>query len=185
MTAVAVCGFGRCGSTMLMAMLNAGGIPPVAGADERSYEAPLERLTASDVDGRAVKVLDFHDRMPAGVDWRIIWCDRRPADRAASAAKLADAQGWKVPPDFEQSLLADDKRKRSEVRRRLAAYGPIHTVRYERALRKPLAVAAELLGFLAVPDLPMLDQRAAAAAVHDRSPAVRPDLDFEAYGRRP
>lgn len=182
MTAVAVCGFGRCGSTMLMAMLDAGGIPIVAGADERSYETPLDRLTADDVDGRAVKALDLYDQLPDH-PYRVVWLDRRLFDQVASEIKLAAAAGGKIAPDFEASLTAHHKRQRPRAIRRLAGLGPIHTVRYERALRKPRVVAGELADFLADCHLPPLDVDAAAAVVHDRSPDVRPTLDFELTGR--
>ena len=58
-----VTGFGRCGSTMLMRMLDAGGMPVVADS-RASFESELFRVPKptdwQQYRGRAIKVLDPH-----------------------------------------------------------------------------------------------------------------------------
>ena len=56
---VVVTGFGRCGSTMLMTMLRAGGIPFAPGAHPRTTEHPgLAAGLAAAQPGHVVKLLD-------------------------------------------------------------------------------------------------------------------------------
>lgn len=76
MTVVGVCGFARSGTSMLMRMLDAGGVHPIDGSSPAGYEIDhLERRTPDedwwweryrprDFDRRAVKLLDSILRTP-------------------------------------------------------------------------------------------------------------------------
>lgn len=185
---VAVCGFGRCGTTMTMAMLEAGGVPPVAGSTERGYELPggsdaWVDLPPEAFDGRAVKLLDaivWHLMPKASVDWRIIWCDRDPREQGKSMRKLLALQG--IDADARE-LAAGYRRDRFDALDNLSYYGPVLTLDYERTLRAP-AKAADAIRQHLRPDIPM-DTAPAAAAVHRRRPYCAPDLTFETTGEIP
>ena len=77
---VAVVGFGRCGSTMLMNMLRAGGIPFADGAHPVCGEHRGQEAVTALRPGTVAKLLDpTHPdcRVPAGADkWVFLWLDR-------------------------------------------------------------------------------------------------------------
>jgi hypothetical protein len=188
MTAVAACGFGRCGSTMLMTMLDAGGVPPVVGSAPVSYELPsldsFTGLSADDLEGRAVKLLDeiLRGPLPPARAWRIVWLDRDPRHQSRSQVKLLrDLIGLQLPRGAAGQLAGTYRRDRGLALDALAEVGPVHVATYEEALRDPARFAAELAAFLA-PEL-RLDQAAAAAVVHRRRPYCAPDLQFELTGQ--
>src|SRR5437868_14126670 len=94
--ALGVCGFPRCGSSMTMRMLDAGGLPPISGSSPGSYElAGLDNLSAratGDFIGHAVKLLDFVqwygvEGLPA-VPWRFVWLHRDHRQQARSFSKF-------------------------------------------------------------------------------------------------
>lgn len=176
--AVGVCGFGRCGSTMVMKMLDSGGLPPVAGVAPRSYE--FDRVTAirsARSEGRAIKLLDHFARLgfPPAEEWRFVWLDRDATQQARSHAKLAGLVGVEIDAKlqslFAQSYAADRPRLLGALR----ATGPVLVLEYERVLREPLKAARLLRREV----WPALDVDAAAAVVHDRAGDCLPDLSFE------
>jgi len=87
-----ISGFGRCGSSLLMQMLNAGGMTCLgsfpAFEDKRvDRNGDLDFLR--DHDGCAVKVLDPHRyRFPEGVLFGAIWLDRDLKEQAKSTIKF-------------------------------------------------------------------------------------------------
>jgi hypothetical protein len=178
---VAVVGFGRCGSTMLMRMLRAGGIPFAPGAHPASGEHPgtPEALIASVRPGAVAKLLNpFYLDMPlpaAAADWVFLWLDRDPIQQARSWAKVCGLFGMDRPSPMKQyevrmQWAADREAIMAELP------GRVHTFRYEQFIERPLMAA------LAVSDaLPEynLDVFAMAAVVHDRKPECRPDLSSE------
>lgn len=184
--AIAVCGFGRCGSTMLMTMLHAGGIQPAGGAVPHSYElAGIDvalGLTAGDLAGRSVKLLDsvLYRPLPDADGWRIVWLDRDPRHQARSHLKMLRAAGLQQHAGMARDLADSYRRDRPLALAALRGYGPVHEATYEDAVRNPDRFASVLAEFLA-PDL-TLDADAAAAAVHRRRPYCAPDLSFEMTG---
>lgn len=184
MTTIGVCGFGRCGSTMMMHLLSEGGIPSHPQAAPISHETPFDVLESDPrCDGHAVKLLDSILRFPLPEgDWRFIWIDRDPTEQARSMVKFV-AGIARVPlgPDaatlFRRSFVAD----RPVALRKLRKHGPILALRYEEALSSPQMIAQRVGRFLR-PGGFDLDMYAASEAIHRRSPKCRPDLSFEASG---
>jgi hypothetical protein len=193
MTTVGVCGFGRCGSTMVMEMLASGGVPTAPGADPLSHEHPWRQngigwLAAQDLDGRAVKLLDMilypdETPLPQPESWRLVWIDRNPRQQARSHVKFLRSTGLRVPAvsvkTFEGSYAADRPRALAA----LSDLGPVHVDSYERALAEPAAFAVALSAFLH-PAL-HLDAATAARVVHARSPRCVDGMEFERTGRVP
>ncbi len=181
---IGVCGFGRCGSSMVMAMLDAGGIPPVDGSADRSYELPgldsLPSLTPAALAGRAVKLLDgiTYYSLPAA-SWRFIWLDRDGRQQARSFVKFSRALGIIGPglvdlSKIEASYVTDRPRL-------LAAYGalgPVLTLTSEGVLAYPFGSACVLADFLGRD----FDTDAASRAVHRRSGECREGISFERFG---
>jgi hypothetical protein len=178
--AVGVCGFGRCGSTMTMRMLDAGGLPPVAGSSSRSYElhGGVQRAWHTQLVGGAVKLLDsvLYFGVPPARAWRFVWLDRDPVQQATSQIKLIGAAdpGAQFADDaverLAQSYEADRPRALGELRR----HGEVLVMQYERVLANPRKAAKQLRQAF-----PNLHLEEAAAAVHQRDGACRPDMSFE------
>lgn len=183
-----VAGLGRCGTTMMMTMLDAGGFP-VTGP-RPSYE-PSERwcLGRPDPDwiaaqgGKAVKWIDptnyragMRSLLPA--EPVIILMERNPREQARSQVKLlADL----VRPDrhivkaMERSIRRDTPLVRAQMR----SLGTVYLFRFEDVLKAPLMVANQLQGIIAHHFGGVFDSGVAARAVIPRQPSCAPDLWME------
>lgn len=183
--AVGVCGFGRCGSTMAMSMLVAGGCPPVDDATDPPYELANARLAHHlPLAGRCVKLLDSATycglpRPPAG-GWRFVWLDRDPVQQAISLLKMLTGFGNvsadQVASDAVDRLVASFARDRPRLLGMLRQAGPVLVLDYETVLAQPRKTAKLLRREV----WPALDVDAAAAVVHRRDGTCRPDLSVEA-----
>jgi hypothetical protein len=131
MTSVGVCGFGRCGSTMLMAMLDAGGIWPAGDVDSRSYELTdakqMPHLPADVLAGRSIKLLDavLYGLVPPADGWRFIWCDRQPHQQAKSQVKFFRGAGHKVAARAVKMFEASYERDRPRALAHLVKLGRV------------------------------------------------------------
>jgi hypothetical protein len=173
---VGVSGFGRCGSTMTMAMLEAGGCPPVDNAMAGSYETDPRELFLRQPPGRAVKLLEhaMHFGVPDADQWRFVWLDRDPIEQAKSLVKFLSAIGDPIEPGSLERVAASYAQDRPRTLGLLRAHGPVLVMSYERVLVNPRKAAKQLRQVW-----PGLDIDAAAAVVHDRDPGCLPDLAVE------
>jgi hypothetical protein len=180
--AVAVCGFGRCGSTMLMTMLVAGGCPP-GNATRPPYEGNVDELYGRHLGGTCIKLLDpdVMARVFAGPtpQWRFVWLDRSPVEQAKSYIKFLTAMApvTGVRPDTRavERLAAGYERDRPAILGALRGVGPVLVLDYERILAQPRKTAKLLRREV----WPALDVEHAAAVVHERDGKCRPDLAAE------
>lgn len=182
---VGVLGAPRCGSSMMMAMLDAGGIPPVDGTSERAYELS-EWPTNPDLvvpAGRALKMLDLDKfKLPrAGGPWRFILMSRAPMEQAKSMAKFVMALGVLRNPSekqlthFIQETFVDVQETTHRLADVVRHIGPLMTMDYGWVLANPIA-AAERIATL-VGD--SFDVASAAAVVQERTEECSPDMAFE------
>ncbi len=182
---VGVCGFGRCGSSMVMRMLAAGGIPSASGAAPGSGEHPrlVDAIKAA-TPGTAVKLLDLKlaveqgEAPPLGGAWNLIWLDRDPRWQAESFRKFIRwAAGVRLSVRetrvFREHLIRDRDPSVGWLR---GLGHPLMTLRYEDILTAPADSAAKLATFLPWTEL---DHSAMAAVVHNRKPQTRPDMACE------
>lgn len=180
---IGVTGFGRCGSSMVMAMLDAGGVPPIVGSAERSYELSdlggLWAMAEEHLRGRAVKLLDSvtYYGVPPVDEWRFVWIDRNYRQQAKSMVKFAEMVGLPRYEGDEDALAASYAADRPTTLNLYRAAGKVLVLKYEAVLADPLKAARALHCLV-----PHLDVDAAAAVVHRRSPECRPDLTFELTG---
>lgn len=180
---ILVCGLGRCGTSVTMQMLAAGGVD-CAGAFP-SFEVPDIFNRTVDAEwfaaqrGRAVKHIDpFRSSLPAGVDTVVIWLDRNVREQAKSAIKLGDLlNGFPHRPTRQRlrAMMAVLHRDRC---RSLKIVRPALTLRFEQVLNHPLVAAARIRDVLS-PWWPDLDVVVMGNAVVHRSPACAPGLDME------
>lgn len=190
---IGVCGFGRCGSTMVMEMLNAGGIAPVDGSQDRSHELDVDvqdwlaHAPAQPAD-RAVKILDAALRWPELVHARtdfdlFVWLDRDPTEQARSMLKLLRYVG--VPGLASVHALAEGfARDRDRTLDLLRAHprAEVMELSYEQVLADPHDAAVSLGLAVARSSGELLGDEWAAHAVHLRTSECKPGLLFELTG---
>src|SRR5262245_14505758 len=107
-----VSGFPRCGSSMVMQMLKAGGFPLFYDEGrEAAYETTLIFKLPGDCawllrcQGRAVKLLDPHVYTPPReLSYDVIWLERDPVEQARSQVKLLNALGGALNTPAERLL---------------------------------------------------------------------------------
>lgn len=198
-----VCGLGRCGTTLVMRMLAAGGAPVVGeapGFERFGIDDFAHPATLAEVRGRAVKVIDpqrlpfFHplfDLRPR----HAILLSRDTAEQAKSqihfvrtlqeAASVAAGAGPRLYTGAQpgnrgmrrtlQARLMRDQKAATDTLRRAGV--PITPLAFERILAEPLAMA-ERVAFQLRPWW-RLDAAAMAATVIRRDPAWSGTLDLE------
>lgn len=170
-----VAGLGRCGTSMMMQMLSAGGVDVVG--DWPSYEVdeagrvPISNDWAASMDGRTVKVLDPQRSWRYAGPTRTIWMDRNPKEQARSQRKfLATIVG--VSPDV-RAIVSSLRADRKKAMRALSHTDRI-IIAFEDVVRNPAREASRLLTFF-----PRLDVSAAASAVKVRAAECASDMAIE------
>lgn len=185
-----ICGFGRCGSSMVMQMLHAGGIQCVG--DWPDFEAPgIETVAAMlrggplALNGAAVKILDATSRhdfdLPKrGTGYRALWLDRNPDQQARSACKFMAATN-SFPPGNRQHQRAlraqlaksytDDRAMCITRLHRICGQQPL-ILSFENILRDPARIASKLAAWTGR----QLDERRMAQQVVPRTPNCLPGM---------
>lgn len=176
-----VSGFGRCGTSMVMQMLRAGGMPVMG--DWPAFE--VTQATVSDFDaywvsgqdGAAVKVLDLHKvgRHLGPGAFRTIWLDRNTSQQALSHAKFLRITSGLVMTRrnrrrFERSLRSDRPAALREAKR----LGNVMILRFGEILEDPYKAAVDICLFTG-----LTDPKAMASAVRPRSPVAMLGMDLE------
>lgn len=172
-----VSGLPRSGTSMMMRMLEAGGLPPLTDRERRADEDnprgyyELEAVKALPGDqswlpaaaGHAVKVIyKLVYRMPPSVDLRMIFLERDLREVLASQQKMLERSGTREPVSAD-ALLPLFQRELAVFRKWAAAQPNILTlyVDYREAVSDPGGTAERIRAFLGLP----LDVQAMAAAV--------------------
>lgn len=172
-----VSGLGRCGTTMVMHMLAAGGAPVVGRAPgyevDQAAHIPLDRDWLLSLEDRAVKVLDPHRGWGRQCDARVIWLDRDMREQAKSQVKfLRMVAGVQVPKSAWKSMKSGLRSDRSKSLRVLPSERMMMS--FEDIIADPeraaLMFAKWFDGF---------DVAAAVAVVKRRSPECAPSMDME------
>lgn len=166
-----VSGLGRCGSSLVMQMLAAGGHPIYGPEESRnpSYEHPnaaglpnvgpgwndARRAWLAEAEGKAVKVLDPHRcQLPACHEYRIIFCTRAIEQQARSQIKFLAAMG--MATDDRATRRAMGKSLRGDNNHALAVlrglpHAKIGIVSFEYMLDAPEDTAEIIARFLGIP----------------------------------
>lgn len=174
---VVVSGFGRCGSTLLMRMLDAGGVP-IHAANPVSYETP-NVLTPEGwlrVDGAAKGLFPYLPPPNLPRPAATIWLDRNLREQTRSHAKMsrlflrrpltrAQRRAWTL------SL----RRDRPKALRQLRSVGRVLQTSFEDLLEFPRNTSTTIAEFLRLD----LDVEAMASIVDPRSARCTPDLRRE------
>lgn len=169
---IVVSGFGRCGSSLVMQMLAAGGVRCLGNAP--AYES-FDRVEP----GQAIKILDpQHDdpipyAVPPGA--RVIWVDRDVEEQAASHAKFTEAlMGMKYSREARRRLVAALRSDRPRAMRAIGAR-PLLVLTFEALLARPEEQAERIAAFIGGG----FESAAAAGQIRPRHPRCAPGLDME------
>lgn len=152
-----VCGFPRCGSSLLMNMLHVGGMDVVADnyssyEEERTLELPLRSDWIAECSGKAIKVLEPHqNKLPDSYPYQFIWLNRNPLEQAKSQMALLEAIGVQglinAAPKAAVRTLADSiRRDQPKVLRLLRSYSNSQLIElsFETLVTRPEVVVARL-----------------------------------------
>lgn len=185
MSITLVCGFGRCGSSMMMQMLHAGGLPTVGEYPdfEDNHAMPGMGLLTPDwlssIHGRALKLLDPQRfSLPPG-DYTAIWMERDYNEQAKSFAKFARLMlGVSIPRSALRKVVASYRSDHPHAMRALRSSGArVMSVAFEDALSpsRRRDVASRVAQFIGRD----LNLSAMCDAVQGRSTLAASDMTME------
>jgi Sulfotransferase domain len=176
---VVVSGLPRSGTSMLMKMLDAGGLPVVTDgqrtADEDNpkgyFEAERIKSLAQQSDrrwlagarGKAIKVISYLLRsLPSQFNYRVVFIRRDIEEVLASQKKMLARRGEKddTPPERMHELFEKDVRRAQDMLAHEPQFETLE-VQYTAILERPLEEARRIAGFVGGG----LDVEAMAAAV--------------------
>lgn len=180
---VFVSGLSRCGTSLMMQMLSAAGLPCAGSFPDFEVDAvssgPVSRDFMQAHAGHAAKRLDPQRApTPAGAPFVSIWLDRDPLEQARSQVKFLHLMGGEPLPNRAQlrRWAAGLRRDRGDAVRAIAGQ-PMIVVRFEDLVTIPLPTAQRVAGWLS-PWLTVDAQRMAAAAL-PRPAACQPAMEIE------
>lgn len=165
----------------MMAMLEAGGIPPAGSASAPGFELhSVQDAWNLKLEGKSVKLLEsvLWLGVPTAENWLFIWLDRNGLEQAKSQAKLLRATTEiDMDEDDIQTFAASFQRDRPKALGLLRKAGDVLVLRYEDILVDPLKASRKLWK-----RIPGFDVTAARNVVHKRDGKCRPDLGVEISG---
>lgn len=179
-----VSGLGRCGTTMVMNMLAAGGMrcagtPPIYEPPEVNHctiaTAWLARHAL-----HAIKRLDPHQSpLEAPYPSETIWLDRNPREQARSQIKFV-CMMTSLPRPNREARRQWERNLMRDRRRALDACGPsIMRLSFEDILEAPSIYAQKIADFVQAKGFGELHVNSMMSVVQRRSPQCAPNLDME------
>jgi len=160
-----VSGLPRSGTSLMMQMLDAGGLPVLSDGErkadtdnpkgylewERIKQLPKESGVIAEAEGKVVKVISqLILSLPEGHEYRIVFMQRPLPEVLRSQDEMLKRRGnMDLIPD-SSALEEHFQRHLIEVNRWLASKANVKVLRvhYHRVLRDPKAVAEEVAAFL-------------------------------------
>lgn len=176
MKTIIVSGLTRCGSSMMMQMLHAGGCPvscepgnELVSGEHSDQLSALREIALGLTDGKAIKCLDPHNfPLPPDREYVIIWMRRDFKEQAKSISKfiqmlLGVKESRRIMiRKFEKSL----PKETAKCLRLLSAY-PIIEVCFENVINNPKVESERVADFLK--DIVQLDVSKMPSVVITRS----------------
>lgn len=184
-----VSGLPRSGTSLMMQMLAAGGMPILsdgerrADADnprgylewERIKRLPKEPALIAEAEGRAVKVISqLLLSLPAGHQYRIIFIERPLPEVLASQTQMLRHRGTSSADADDSALVKAFQNHLHEVNTALSARSDVKVLRihYHRVLNEPRAIAEAMARFVGI----ALDTEAMARQVDPALYRQRPTV---------
>ncbi|MCH8136647.1 MAG: sulfotransferase domain-containing protein [Proteobacteria bacterium] len=179
---ILVCGLGRCGSSLVMQMLKAGGISVDGTAPWYETRDIYDGHWIAQQAGRAIKILEPHKRgitFESG-DYKSIWIDRDPREQAKSYIKfLRDRKHVPIAdPGYQRKkLIASFKEERPKGVAVCEDLGPVLYLQFEKLIEEPVLCALDIALFVGIDSIRSLYEM--SIQVQDRSPEKLPTMDLE------
>ena len=163
-----VSGLPRSGTSLMMQMLDAGGLPVLSDGErkadtdnpkgylewERIKQLPKNPGLIAEAEGKVVKVISqLILSLPAGHDYRVVFMQRPLPEVLKSQDEMLRRRG-NADSIADNSAFEDAfQRHLIEVNKWLAGQANVQVLRvhYHRVLREPKAVAEEVAAFLQMP----------------------------------
>jgi len=175
-----VSGLPRSGTSMLMSMLESGGIAALSDGERKAdddnprgyYELEAVKLLPAGTDwlarapGSAVKVVSaLLDRLPAGHDYRVLFLERDLGEVLASQRRMLERRGEPTDRVGDSAMAGMFRRHLDQVLALAGARSEVRllVLRHAQVLANPAAAAQRIDDFLGGG----LDRSAMAAAVDD------------------
>ena len=178
---ILVCGFGRCGSSLVMQMLYSAGIGMNGTPPYYELEGTRSPEWIANQHGRAIKILEPHRHgwkfNPA--DYAVIWLDRDYSEMAKSHVKFQTSKrgvGVANQRGSRKHLVKWFKQQRPIATKLCESLGPTLYLRFQDLLSQPNTCAIRLAQHCGI-DRDCIE--AMASAVFSRTPEARPTLDLE------
>lgn len=152
MVITAVTGCARSGTSLMMRMLEAGGIEPLCNR-RTAYETDLIFDTSyqwlDQAEGKSVKLLDLQRHLPIPHrEWRFILLHRDPVEQVRSTMKFVTLMYGLPADETDLSQSARDiERDVRTIRDHISKRGPALDVHFERLLADPEKEAARVARF--------------------------------------
>jgi len=163
-----VSGLPRSGTSLMMQMLDAGGLPVLSDGErkadtdnpkgylewERIKQLPKDPSLMAEAEGKVVKVISqLILSLPSGHEYRIIFMQRPLPEVLRSQDEMLRRRGNTDSITDTSAIEEAFQRHLIEVNKWLAGKANMQVCRvhYHRVLREPKAVAEEVASFLGVP----------------------------------
>lgn len=178
-----VTGLGRCGTTMVMQMLNAAGVP-CAGTAPAFEDIPV---APSGVDhdwlahqgGCAVKWIDPTVTKMRHRNGAAIFLSRDPVEQAKSQLKILGARNDRPARRAMSNSVQRDARHARRIVTNLFGSHFVLSLHFDKILRDPAYAAARMASFCDGLGFPFGSPDDAASMVHKRDAKCAPDLSAE------
>ena len=162
-----VSGLPRSGTSLMMQMLDAGGLPVLSDGErqadsdnpkgylewERIKQLPKDPSVIAEAEGKVVKVISqLILLLPSDHEYRIVFMQRPLPEVLKSQDEMLRRRGNSDSNSDTSAIEEAFQRHLIEVNRWLAGKGNVQVsrVHYHRVLREPKAVAEEIAAFLQV-----------------------------------
>jgi hypothetical protein len=181
-----VSGLPRSGTSLMMQMLVAGGMTPLADGEraadadnprgylewERIKTLPHDPACIAEAEGKVVKVISkLLLALPAGRDYRVVFMERPMNEILASQAKMLERHGVPASPAADKAMAAAFERHLHEVFAWMEKTADVNSLRlaYHSVLTQPAAAAHQLKEFLSVDlNVPPMTQAVDASLYRNR-----------------
>ena len=163
-----VSGLPRSGTSLMMQMLDAGGLPVLSDGErkadtdnpkgylewERIKQLPKDPSLIAEAEGKVVKVISqLILSLPAGHEYRVVFMQRPLPEVLKSQEEMLRRRGTSGSNADTSAIENAFQRHLIEVNKWLAGKTNVQVsrVHYHRVLREPKTVAEEVAAFLQVP----------------------------------
>ena len=153
-TITIVSGLPRSGTSMMMQMLDEGGIPPLTDKEreanidnpkgfyefERVKKLPDDTAWLDDARGKAVKVLaELIKHLPEGYDYKVVFMHRNLKEMIESQKKMLERRGEDPDEVSDAELMAMFKKYRKMLKKRIDEHPDMDViyVSYNQVMQNP------------------------------------------------